>query len=45
MDSLFVNLRKYRTNSLKNFVTEAFAWLLRRNTELNNYFVEKLPRN
>ena len=33
MDSLLVNLRKYRprenTDPLENFVTEAFAWLLR----------------
>lgn len=46
MDSLFVNLRKYRprenTDPLENFVTEAFAWLLRRNTELNQCFVEKI---
>lgn len=48
MDSLFVNLRKYRprenTDPLENFVTEAFAWLLRRNPELNQYFVEKIAK-
>lgn len=48
MDSLFVNLRKYRprenTDPLENFVTEAFAWVLRRNPELNQYFVAKIAK-
>lgn len=38
MDSLLVNLRKYRprenTDPLENFVTEAFAWLLRSSDEV-----------
>lgn len=38
MDSLLVNLRKYRprdnTDPLENFVTEAFAWLLRSSEEV-----------
>ena len=38
MESLLVNLRKYRprenTDPLENFITEAFAWLLRSNREV-----------
>lgn len=38
MDSLLVNLRKYRprenTDPLENFITEAFAWLLRSSDEV-----------
>jgi len=40
MDSLLVHLRKYRprenTDPLENFVTEAFAWLLRSSDRLRN---------
>lgn len=38
MDSLLVNLRKYRprenTDPLENFITEAFAWLLKSSEEV-----------
>lgn len=50
MDSLFTSLRKYRprenTDPIENFITEAFAWLLRKDDELGrcliNYIAQKL---
>ena len=46
MDSLLINLRKYRprenTDPLENFMTEAFAWLLRRNTGFSMHWLESL---
>lgn len=44
MESLLVNLRKYRprekTDSLENFITEAFAWLLRSSSEVQESILE-----
>ena len=46
MDSLLVNLRKYRprenTDPLENFVTEAFAWVLRNNSSCLSAFTQLL---
>lgn len=46
MDSLFTNLQKYRprdnNNPIENFVTEAFAWLLRKDTELGRYLINQI---
>ncbi len=46
MDSLFTSLRKYRprekNDPLENFVTEAFAWLLRKDSELGQYFIGRI---
>ncbi|MBM7070597.1 PD-(D/E)XK nuclease family protein [Shewanella sp. 202IG2-18] len=46
MDSLLVNLRKYRprenTDPLENFVTEAFAWVLRNNSSCLSAFTKLL---
>ena len=44
MESLLVNLRKYRprvgSDPLENFITEAFAWLLRSNREALNALLD-----
>ena len=44
MESLLVNLRKYRprenNDPLENFITEAFAWLLRSNSEALNALLD-----
>ncbi len=46
MDSLFTSLQKYRprekSNPIENFVTEAFAWLLRKDVELGLYLIRKI---
>ncbi len=48
MDSLLVNLRKYRprenSDPLENFVTESFAWLLRSKPECLVVFIELLEK-
>jgi hypothetical protein len=48
MDSLFTSLRKYRprekSDPLENFVTEAFAWLLRKDTELGLCFIDSISK-
>ena len=44
--SLFTSLRKYRprenTDPLENFVTEAFAWLLNRDKDFSNFFIQTI---
>lgn len=55
MESLLVNLRKYRprenTDPLENFVTEAFAWLLKSSVEVSGSVLKlintklKIPLN
>jgi hypothetical protein len=49
MESLLVSLRKYRprdkTDPLENFITEAFAWLLRSSSEVTNALVELINEN
>jgi hypothetical protein len=44
MDSLLVNLQKYRprdnNNPLENFMTEAFAWLLKKDESLSAEFIK-----
>jgi len=49
MESLLVNLRKYRprdkSDPLENFVTEAFAWLLRSSHEVVDALVELVNEN
>jgi hypothetical protein len=49
MESLLVNLRKYRprdkSDPLENFVTEAFAWLLRSSNKVTNAVVELVNEN
>lgn len=46
MDSLFTRLQKYRprekSNPIENFVTEAFAWLLRKDVELGVYLIRRI---
>lgn len=46
MDSLFTSLQKYRprdnNNPIENFVTEAFAWLLRKDAELGKYLINQI---
>ena len=46
MDSLLVNLRKYRprdnTDPLENFVTEVFAWLLRSSEEVRKVIFTRI---
>lgn len=46
MDSLFTSLRKYRprenSDPLENFVTEAFAWLLRKSPELGRFIIDHI---
>ena len=48
MDSLFTSLRKYRprekSDPFENFVTEAFAWLLRKDTELGLCFIDGISK-
>ena len=48
MDSLFTSLRKYRprenTDPLENFVTEAFAWLLRKDDGLGLYLISAIAQ-
>lgn len=48
MDSLFTSLRKYRprenTDPIENFITEAFAWLLRKDEELSRYFINDIAQ-
>ena len=43
---LFTSLRKYRPRDghdpLENFMTEAFAWLLRSDVNFSNYFISKI---
>ena len=43
---LFTSLRKYRPRDghdpLENFITEAFAWLLRSDVNFSNYFLSKV---
>ena len=43
---LFTSLRKYRPkdgrDARENFITEAFAWLLRNNEDFSNYFIKKI---
>lgn len=44
--SLLVSLRKYRPregdNPLENFITEAFAWLLKNYDSFSEYFIDKI---
>lgn len=48
MGSLLASLRKYRprenTNPVENFITEAFAWLLRNDDELDRYFINLIAQ-
>ena len=43
---LFTSLRKYRPRDghdhLENFITEAFAWLLRSDSDFSSYFLNRL---
>lgn len=45
MSSLLTSLRKYRprenSNPVENFITEAFAWLLRKDPDLGRYLVNQ----
>ena len=45
MSSLLASLRKYRprenSNPVENFITEAFAWLLRKDSDLGRYLVNQ----
>ena len=45
---LFTSLRKYRPRDghdpLENFITEAFAWLLRSDINFSNYFLSKIRK-
>lgn len=45
-DSLLVRLRSYRPregrDSLEDFVTEAFCWLLRQSEEFSKYFLKEI---
>lgn len=47
-DSLLVTLRSYRPrrdrDSLENFVTEVFCWLLRHSTDLTSAFLERVNK-
>ncbi len=49
MDSLLVNLQKYRprdnNNPLENFMTEAFAWLLKKDQNLSAAFITWITEN
>lgn len=48
MDSLLTSLRKYHprenTNPVENFITEAFAWLLRKDDELSHSLINHIAQ-